>query len=89
MSNSFLASRLRSGSALYLQAAVSKGSRIGVRNRYKWDYSVEDEYFEREMTILEARHLPLPLPEDFRHKQAPNHEIWPAHWNDVRFNYLP
>ena len=43
-------------------------TRIGVRNRYKYDYACEDEYFEREMTILEARHLPIPLPEDFRHK---------------------
>jgi hypothetical protein len=36
-------------------------TRIGVRNRYKWDYACEDEYYEREMTLLEARHLPLPL----------------------------
>lgn len=41
------------------------------------------------MTILEARHLPLPLPNDFRHKQLPYHEMWPAHWNDVRFNFKP
>jgi hypothetical protein len=44
------------------------GTRIGVRNRYKYDYATEDEYFEREMTLLEARHLPLPLPADWRHK---------------------
>ena len=65
------------------------GSRIGVRNRYKYDYACEDEYFEREMTILEARHLPMPLPEDWRHKQIPINEFMPAHWNDVRFNFLP
>ena len=65
------------------------GSRIGVRNRYKYDYANEDEYFEREMTMLEARHLPLPLPADFRHKQVPYHDIQPAHWNDVRFNFKP
>lgn len=29
------------------------------------DYACEDEYFERDMTLLEARKLPLPLPEDF------------------------
>ena len=86
MSNSFLAARLRSG----LQQSVFKqATRIGVRNRYKYDYACEDEYFEREMTMLEARHLPLPLPSDFRHKQVPYHEIYPAHWNDVRFNFLP
>lgn len=86
MSNSYLAARLRSG---FNSHALLCSSRIGVRNRYKYDYACEDEYFEREMTILEARHLPLPLPEDFRHKQLPLHELYPAHWNDVRFNYLP
>jgi hypothetical protein len=65
------------------------GSRIGVRNRYKYDYACEDEYFEREMTILEARQLPMPLPDDWRHKQLPINELIPAHWNDVRFNFLP
>jgi hypothetical protein len=65
------------------------GSRIGIRNRYKYDYACEDEYFEREMTLLEARHLPLPLPIDWRHKQYPVNEIMPAHINDVRFNFLP
>ena len=88
MSNSFLAARLRSG-AISMNKAVLASSRIGVRNRYKYDYACEDEYFEREMTILEARHLPLPLPVDFRHKSPPAHEIWPAHWNDVRFNFKP
>lgn len=88
MSNSFLAARLRSGTMLY-QRNLAATSRIGVRNRYQWDYSVEDDYYEREMTMLEARHLPLPLPEDFRHKTPPFHEIWPAHWNDVRFNFKP
>jgi hypothetical protein len=65
------------------------GSRIGVRNRYKYDYACEDEYFEREMTILEARHLPMPMPIDFSHKKLPYNELYPAHLNDVRFNYLP
>jgi hypothetical protein len=64
-------------------------TRIGVYNRYKYDYSCEDEYFEREMTILEARHLPMPLPPDWRHKQLPINEFFPAHWNDVRFNFKP
>jgi hypothetical protein len=64
-------------------------TRIGVHNRYKYDYACEDEYFEREMTILEARHLPMPLPVDWRHKQLPINEYMPAHWNDVRFNFLP
>lgn len=88
MNNSYLASRLRSGCML-LNRHLGATARIGVRNRYQWDYSVEDGYFEREMTMLEARHLPLPIPEDFRHKSPPNHEIWPAHWNDVRFNFRP
>jgi len=88
MSNSFLASRLRQGVFLHNRALLMT-SRIGVRNRYQYDYACEDDYFEREMTMLEARHLPLPLPEDFRHKSPPYHEIWPAHWNDVRFNFKP
>ena len=53
------------------------------------DYACEDEYFQKEMTLLEARALPLPIPMDFRHANPPDHEIWPAHWNDVRFNFKP
>ena len=64
-------------------------ARIGVRNRYRWDYACEDEYFEREMTLLEARALPLPIPKDFKHADPPDHDVWPAHWNDVRFNFKP
>ena len=41
------------------------------------------------MTFLEARSLPLPLPKDFRHAAHPDNEVWPAHWNDVRFNFKP
>ncbi len=86
MSNSFLVARLRGGMQCHSRLYAA---RIGVRNRYKYDYACDDEYFEREMTVLEARHLPLPLPDDYRHKQLPLHELYPAHWNDVRFNYLP
>ena len=25
----------------------------------------------------------------FRHALPPDHEVWPAHWNDVRFNFKP
>jgi len=64
-------------------------ARIGVRNRYEHDYACEDEYFEREMTLLDARNLPLPLPKDFIHAHPPDNEIFPAHFNDVRFNYKP
>ena len=41
------------------------------------------------MTLLEARNLPLPMPKDFKHVSYPDHEVWPAHWNDVRFNFKP
>ena len=41
------------------------------------------------MTLLEARALPLPIPKDFKHADPPDHEVWPAHWNDVRFNFIP
>ena len=86
--NTILARALRSRQLAQAFAQV-KGARIGVHNRYKYDYACEDEYFEREMTIFEGRTLPLPLPADFKHKSIPYHEDWPAHWNDVRFNYLP
>ena len=72
-----------------MNCTVIIAARIGVRNRYKYDYACEDEYFEREMTILEARHLPTPLPEDWSHKKFPINEFMPAHWNDVRFNFKP
>ena len=39
--------------------------------------------------MLEARHLPLPLPKDFAHALHPDNEVQPSHWNDVRFNFLP
>ena len=64
-------------------------TRIGVKNRYKYDYACEDEYFEKQMTMLEARQLPLPLPKDFCHAIHPDNEVQPAHWNNVRFNFLP
>lgn len=85
---SLLLSALR-GRSFSNPLAVVGASRIGVRNRYKYDYACEDEYFEREMTILEARHLPMPLPDDWRHKAFPINEFMPAHINDVRFNFLP
>ena len=66
-----------------------RASRIGVVNRYRYDYACEDEYFEKEMTLLEARHLPLPLPQDWKHVDHNDNEVWPAHWNDVRFNFKP
>merc|ERR1712151_664970 len=40
------------------------------------------------MTLLESRTLPLPIPADFRHAKPADNEIWPAHWNDVRFNFM-
>jgi len=64
-------------------------SRITAVNRYAHDYSCEDEYFQRDMTLLDARNLPLPVPKTFRHAAPPDHEVWPAHWNDVRFNFKP
>lgn len=84
MSSAF---RLRSSLATPYHLLAT--ARIGVRNRYAYDYACEDEYFEREMTMLEARNLPLPLPKDFAHAHPPDNEIWPAHFNDVRFNFKP
>ena len=69
--------------------SVLQTSRIGVYNRYQYDYACEDEYFERQMTLMESRTLPLPVPKDFRHAVHPDNEVWPPHWNDVRFNFMP
>ena len=64
-------------------------SRLGMSNKYKHDYACEDEFFEREMTLLDAKLTHLPLSENFRHKVLPMDDYMPPHWNDVRFNYLP
>ena len=64
-------------------------ARVTVTNRYKYDYSVEDGFFEKEMTYLEAKKLPLPVPESVNHKRPPLDVLYPVHWNDVRFNHHP
>ena len=64
-------------------------SRLGMTNKYAYDYACEDEFFEREMTLLDAKVTSLPLPTDWSHKQLPYDDIYPPHWNDVRFNYFP
>lgn len=64
-------------------------ARIGMTNRYAHDFACEDEYFEREMTLLDSKRTTLPLPKTFRHKELPMDDIMPPHWNDVRFNFLP
>ena len=69
--------------------AVFKASRIGMTNRYAHDFACEDEYFEREMTLLDSKLTTLPLPTTWRHKELPMDDIMPLHWNDVRFNFKP
>ena len=64
-------------------------ARLGMTNKYAHDYACEDEFFEREMTLLDAKIQTLPLPLDFKHKEFPKDDLQPAHWNDVRFNFLP
>ena len=63
--------------------------RLGMTNKYAHDYACEDEFFEREMTLLDAKTTHLPLPDTFRHKSLPMDDYMPPHWNDVRFNFLP
>eukprot|EP00343_Euplotes_focardii_P007659 CAMPEP_0205822376 /NCGR_PEP_ID=MMETSP0206-20130828/12194_1 /ASSEMBLY_ACC=CAM_ASM_000279 /TAXON_ID=36767 /ORGANISM="Euplotes focardii, Strain TN1" /LENGTH=188 /DNA_ID=CAMNT_0053118587 /DNA_START=145 /DNA_END=711 /DNA_ORIENTATION=+ len=41
------------------------------------------------MTYLEAKKMPIPVPETFRHKRIPLDVLYPVHWNDVRFNHHP
>ena len=66
-----------------------KVARITVQNKYRWDYAVDDAFFEKEMTYLEAKKMPLPVPSSFRHKRPPLDVLYPVHWNDVRFNHHP
>ena len=74
---------------LLVPKATIFSSRLGMTNKYAYDYACEDEYFEREMTMLDAKLMSLPLPNDFKHKTLPLNEIFPSHINDVRFNFLP
>ena len=69
--------------------AAIYASRLGMTNKYANDYACEDEYFEREMTLLDSKLMHLPLPDDYHHKELPVDEYQPSHWNDVRFNDLP
>ena len=80
---------MRASRSINQPFGVLATSRIGVRNRFMYDYACEDEYFERGMTLLESKTLPLPIPKDFRHAVLPDSEVWPSHWNDVRFNFKP
>jgi len=43
-------------------------SRLTMSNKYAHDYACEDEYFEREMTLLDAKVAHLPIPESYKHK---------------------
>ena len=62
---------------------------MGMSNKYAMDYACEDEFFEREMTMLDAKITALPLPTTWKHPDLPWNEIYPAHFNDVRFNFVP
>ena len=68
---------------------LMRTTRVGVQNRYRYDYSCEDEYYEKPMTLIEAVHLPLPVSESFSHISPDDEFNLPYHWNDVRFNYKP
>ena len=69
-----------------MRSAFLQG-RITAVNKYQWDYSCEDGYFEREMDLYQAKKLTFPI--HIERKKVPDHERWPAHINDVRFNYKP
>ena len=89
MSKRLLVQKAFSRQSLIVPKANLFAARIGMTNKYAFDYSCEDEFFEREMTHLDAKLTTLPLPLDWKHKDLPINEIYPPHWNDVRFNFLP
>lgn len=76
-------------SSVIVPKATLFSTRLGMTNRYAYDYACEDEFFEKEMTMLDAKLMTLPLPEDFTHVEYDYNELYPSHINDVRFNYLP
>lgn len=39
--------------------------------------------------MLEAKKTPFIIPQTVKHKNVPYHEIYPPHFNDVRFNFKP
>ena len=55
-------------SSLVVPKATLFSTRLGMNNKYANDYACEDEFFEREMTLLDAKIMSLPLPDDFKHK---------------------
>ena len=75
--------------SLIVPKSAIYATRLGMSNKYKFDYACEDEFFEREMTLLDAKLTHLPLTEDARHKVLPMDDYMPPHWNDVRFNFIP
>jgi hypothetical protein len=79
----------RPTNSVIVPRATIYAARLGMTNRYAYDYACEDEFFEREMTMLESKLATLPLPDDFKHKDLPYDEMFPSHINDVRFNFLP
>jgi len=44
----------RTNSVILPKAAIY-ATRIGMTNKYAYDYACEDEFFEREMTMLDAK----------------------------------
>ena len=78
---------MRNRPSCIVPSATIYSSRLGMTNKYAYYYACEDEFFEREMTLLDSKLQTLPLPEDFKHKQLPIDDIYPPHWNDVRFNF--
>ena len=75
--------------ALIPNRSAMRATRLGMTNKYAHDYACEDEFFEREMTLLDAKLMHLPMPDNWKHKELPVDDIQPPHWNDVRFNFFP
>ena len=84
-----MALKSKSAGSVIAPKSTYFASRIGMSNKYAYDYACEDEFFEREMTLLDSKLQTLPLPLTFKHVEFPKDDFQPAHWNDVRFNFLP
>ena len=85
----FAAKRGTTTNMIIPNKAALFSSRLGMTNRYAYDYACQDEYFEREMTLLDAKLMHLPIPISHKHITPAADEVQPPHWNDVRFNFFP
>lgn len=74
-----------------LRFQVTAFSRYGTPlNRWQFHYANEDGVYEQDLSWIEAKTMPQPLPKNYwlDHKNIPD-SYNPDHKNDVRYNFQP